>query len=127
MSLLSDAISFGLGVVRGVAGERVVYEADGGISFMIESATPLVGRQKEDLADRIAVQSNELDWGVPRSAMWFDGNEIIPAKGHVIRRTIGGRTERYALTPRDGDQPWSWSDEGGHTQYRLHTLMIGVS
>ena len=126
MSFFSEMLAVGLGIVRDLTGESVVYHA-GNVAISIEKATPLQGRQIETIDQREALDTQELDWGIEAALLVHDGAAITPAPGHYITWSVLGKTNQYTVTPRDGDQCWNWSDEGGQTQYRIHTVLTRVT
>lgn len=122
LSIFADMVSAGLDLVRGVAGECVTYDT-GSHEYPI-NAVPADGERREDVGNRIALQSEDQDWLIGKEELTpCLPQNGFPREGHLIRRRLGNRLLTYSITAVPDGQCWRWSDTG-HTQYRIHSKLI---
>lgn len=120
MSILGDAITTVLNAGNQIKGEPIRYRTPNRPDITIDLASPLKGKQAEELEDRTAFLNTAQDWGIPRAAL--DAENVTPAPGHQILRTLQGIDLTYTLTPGPDGQCWEWRD-AAQTHYRIHTKL----
>jgi hypothetical protein len=126
MSFFSQLVRQGLGLVRQAAGETITYRTTSGF-VVITNVTPLRGVEREQAGERRILEADEMDWGLAAADLVIGDTLVQPDQGHTITRILNGQSLTYTVTASNGDKPWTWSDPGGQTQYRVHTKLTGKS
>lgn len=117
---LERAITAGLALSRGVAGDTVTITR--GASTI--TAVAVQGQtQKITIDDVSAATVDAVDWLISVAAYTHG----TPAIGDIITRNLNGTNYVYTVESLQfGQQPWDWTDTG-KTQYRIRSRKDGAA
>lgn len=103
------------------AASTVVYER--GTSRCEIAAT--VGTTAFDVEDSTGMQQRveSRDYLVKASALLFDGAPVTPARGDLVRETVGAKVLVYEVLAPAGEPVFRGSDPFGN-DLRIHTKLI---
>jgi hypothetical protein len=119
MSSFREAIASGLGTIRDVAGQSVMF-SDGVNSANITGATKTRGQSLVNQAMGVFTTLEQWDFLLDPSQIVLGGVTVKPVGGNQITTANGSV---YEVMENSGEPAWRWSDSG-KTQIRVHTKMV---
>lgn len=123
MTDFANEIADGLTELREELGVAGTYTrvADGS-TVPITYAVPAKTRNTEG-GDWPFLDSTHQDFliGADELVIGDPATQFEPVSGDTFACTLGGQALVFQALPADPDSPpWDWSDQGGHTQRRVH-------
>jgi len=126
-STFHNAVSTALlGVVRGPAGQTVVYRRGEDLEVQIDAAARGESTWEQDDEQGVLTELRSVDWLIAADDLSLPGDagRTEPRRGDKIIVTIAGVEHVYeVLRPADGEPEWRWMD-AAQTVRRIHTRLI---
>lgn len=120
---VSTALAVALRAQQQLAGEVVTYRIDPDRAFEILAVPTAPQSELVDEQGQVIVHSEHRDWLVFASELEFEGEQIEPARGHVIEwLNEEDILHHFPVTPLVGTELWRWMD-AFHVGMRIHTLL----
>jgi len=123
MSVLEDVLAVGLQAGLSLTATSLTYTQDG---TPIENLSGTQGSTNWRVTDRdgFPIRKTSVDWIIEAATLVIDGVAILPKRGDLITRVIGGVSRVYRVLPfGDDEQEYRFLDTG-RTQLRIHTKLI---
>lgn len=123
MGLLEDVLAVGLQAGLSLSATSLTYTRG---DNTIEDMKGTQGSTNWRVVDRdgFPIRKTSVDWIIEAATLAIDDVPILPKRGDLITRVIGGVSRVYRVLPfGDDEQEYRFLDTG-RTQLRIHTKLI---
>lgn len=123
MGLLEDVLAVGLQAGLSLSATSLTYTREGSASVVVNGTQGSTNWRVVN-RDGFPVRKTSVDWIIEAATLAIDGVPILPKRGDLITRVIGGVSRVYRVLPfGDDEQEYRFLDTG-RTQLRIHTKLI---
>lgn len=119
--VFDNTMTGALGAVMASRGVAVTYWR--GSDFVSVTATPAEERYLVDDGEGYLQQMHARDYLLAASDIDFGGGATPPARGDLIKETIGGAVHTYEVVALGGESHYRYMDPG-LSMVRVHTKLV---